>query len=126
MIQEEKSIFETGYNRRQDLLSTEYEIKNSMYQPIVVESLEKKELVKPDSKILSESDSKVEQISFQRHINHEQITSADMSSTISPVYDRNNQLTSLVKNARQNKEALKKRNELISMSKQQQRKRYGW
>lgn len=47
-------------------------------------------------------------------------------TTISSVYDTKNQLSSLVKNAQRNKEALEKRNQRIKKAKTESRNRYGW
>lgn len=45
---------------------------------------------------------------------------------ISQVYDQKNQLSSLIKNAAMNKDALEKRNERVQKSKKLSRSRYGW
>lgn len=48
------------------------------------------------------------------------------ATTIADVYDTKNQLSSLLKNAQRNQEAIKIRNERIKQSKIQSRNRYGW
>lgn len=51
---------------------------------------------------------------------------AQKPQVISQVYDQKNQLSSLIKNAAKNKEALEKRNERVQKSKQLSRSKYGW
>ncbi|CCK68469.1 uncharacterized protein KNAG_0B00200 [Huiozyma naganishii CBS 8797] len=51
---------------------------------------------------------------------------ANTAQPITQVYDRKNQLTSLVQNAQMNEGALAARNEQLQQAKRTSRRRYGW
>lgn len=53
-------------------------------------------------------------------------TPVNNSLPITRVYDPKNQLSSLVRNARQNRDSLRQRNERISKTQQRSKRQYGW
>lgn len=66
------------------------------------------------------SDNKSEQVKANDY------STADSLLPITKVHDPKNQLSSLIKNARQNEESLKHRNERINKAKQRSKRQYGW
>lgn len=58
--------------------------------------------------------------------NQQPVRDIQETAPITAVFDSRNQLASLIKNAKQNEEAIKVRNDHIRESKLQSRNRYGW
>lgn len=52
-------------------------------------------------------------------------STADQTAYV-PLHDPRNQLTSLIKNARTNEDALKQRNQRVKQSQNRSRREYGW
>lgn len=123
MSTDNSTIFAPGYNR------TEWDVVEPKYEMVKIDPIEEyaKKSIKTnetnDQRGLDEVKELKDTISLTEtpsKVSHPEAT------TIADVYDTKNQLSSLVKNAQRNQEAIKSRNERIKQSKIQSRNRYGW
>lgn len=116
-------VFEPGYNRREDGLS-EY----SYFQPVIIDP-------KYTFKTLNSQDDNNEKSDTSPVDNHdaalkshseENMRKGVNGTKIKEVYDTKNQLSSLIRNAKENSEILKVCNEHKSGVKKQSKDKYGW
>ncbi|CCF58014.1 hypothetical protein KAFR_0D03660 [Kazachstania africana CBS 2517] len=115
-------LFEPGYNRR------DWNVKERSFDPITVDP---KVVPKVQTRPVATNGKKqkLNGTDNGQTVSHPGFSKA-MTTTapklITEVQDSKNQLSSLIRNAEQNKEALKARNERVKQQKQSSRSRYGW
>ncbi|GCE99385.1 hypothetical protein ZYGM_000337 [Zygosaccharomyces mellis] len=111
--------FEEGYNRRNCIQEPDWNaIEPDMW------AQQQKRITKPNTKKTAEESSEHSDLITS-------VASTDTSASTGPtaympLHDSRNQLSSLVKNAQNNKEALEQRNQWIKQSNMKSRKEYGW
>lgn len=121
MSNDSTAIFAPGYNR------SEWDVVEPKYEVVKIGPTEEytKKFMKTnetnDRRELDEVKEIKDTISLT-----ETISEGSRLEATTIVYDTKNQLSSLVKNAKRNQEAIKSRNERIKQSKIQSRNRYGW
>ncbi|CCH60870.1 hypothetical protein TBLA_0D03710 [Henningerozyma blattae CBS 6284] len=127
-------IFDEGYNRKdidlEEFCFTPKRLNTNptfLFKPIALKDANKRDEagnIQHSTKQESIKELKVQKTKNTKTKPPKKISQEPLS--ISEVYDPKNQLSSLVRNAKRNQEALQLRNKRISKNKFESKKRYGW
>lgn len=115
-------VFEEGYNR------LNWGIYDPGYKPIppTKEHKSTEYVPKKQETDIIDTDNLTKAINSSLPSEFKNQKAVSENPSISNVYDRKNQLSSLIQNAQQNKRALNDRNEHVKHAKEASRRTYGW